>query len=169
MKDIIIYNNFLSEDENNYIKHLINDKTKWVWRTKFDELNEKGERLWYDSIFPEYNKLKEYHKKISDNGKFIVVETALNIIQKDRQIIGGGYHIDAGNLSYCTYFNNDFTGGRFFYINDEGKECFIDPKPNMTIRINSGINHKVENVYDGIRYSLYTFLKYPDKNQKSIL
>jgi hypothetical protein len=169
MKEISIYYNFMSEDEKNYIKSLIDDQSKWVWRTKFDELNGRGQKLWYDSIFPEYDKLKEYHKKITDNGKFIVAETALNIIQKNRQIIGDAYHTDSGNLSYCTYFNDDFTGGRFFYINDLGQECIIDPKPNLTIKINSGIKHRVENVYNGIRYSLYTFLKYPDKNKKSIL
>ena len=168
MKEVEILYNILTKEELEYITELIKDESKWVWRTNYDDVNSNGEKLWYDSIIPEYDRLKDYHKLICEEGNYVVVETAINIISKDRQNIDN-MHVDSSDLSYSTYFNNDFKGGRFFYYDEDKKKHSVEPKAGLTVRINTGVKHSVEEVFDGIRYSLYTFLRYKPKKTKSLI
>lgn len=168
MKEVEILYNILTQDELEYIYSLINNKSNWVWRTNFDELNDKGEKLWYDSILPDYDKLTEYHKFICENDKYVVGETAINIISKDRQT-KNNFHYDSSDLSFATYFGGDFKGGRLFYYNNKKEKFVIEPKKEITVKINTGVFHSVEEVYEGTRFSLYTFLKYNPKKIKTLL
>ena len=168
MDEIKIYHNILTNEELEYINELIGDKSKWIWRTNFDDKNDKGEKLWYDSILPDYTKLKNYHNFVSQNGKYKIIETAINIITKERQNINN-FHYDSSDFSFATYFNNNFKGGRFFYYNENKEKFIINPEPGLTIQINTGVYHQVEEVFDGIRYSLYTFLEYTPKQNKTLL
>lgn len=168
MSGVEILYDILTKDELDYINDLISDKTKWKWRTDYDQVNEFGSKVFYDSIWPDYEKLKNYHNRICDNGKYFVKETAINIIQKDRQY-KNSFHTDTADLSYATYFNENFKGGRLFYYDKNNDRFIIEPKKNLTVKINIGVPHAVEEVTDGIRFSLYSFLGYKPKNKKTIL
>lgn len=168
MENIEILYDILTQEELNYIKGLIEDKSNWNWRTNYDDLNGNGEKLWYDSIFPDYDRLKNYHSIITQNGKYLVAETAINIISKERQN-KNNYHKDSGDLSYVTYFDRNFEGGRFFYYNNQREKFVIEPQAGLSIKIGPGVFHEVEEIFDGIRYSLYSFLIHKPKEFKSII
>lgn len=168
MNEVEILYDILTKDELDYINNLISDKSKWKWRTDYDQMNEFGSKVYYDSIWPDYEKLKNYHNFICDNGKYIVRETAINIIQNDRQY-KNSLHTDSADLSYATYFNEDFKGGRLFYYDKNGDRFIVEPKKGLTVKIKMGTLHAVEEVTDGIRFSLYSFLGYKPKNKKTIL
>jgi Rps23 Pro-64 3,4-dihydroxylase Tpa1-like proline 4-hydroxylase len=72
-------------------------------------------------------------------------------------------------VSYITYLNEEFKGGEFVYYDEEKNEILITPKKNMTIIISYKTSHKVLEVTNGIRFSLYTFLKLSKKKLKSII
>ena len=65
---IEILQNLLTEEELNYINDLINNESNWEWRTTYNQKNDLGENLWFDSIFVDDSKLKEYYKIITNNG-----------------------------------------------------------------------------------------------------
>lgn len=163
-----IVNNLLTSDELNYVLSLIEDKSKWNHRTSFDDTNKFGEKLWYDSIFVDNDKLKEYNKKITENGKYSIIETAINIIQPNR-LDKNNKHQDHGDLSFVTYLNEDYTGGRLFYYDENDIKHIIEPKFNLSVKINYKTAHEVEEVETGIRYSLYTFLEYVNKETKTLM
>lgn len=160
--------NVLNKKELDYIQNLIDDNSKWVWRTTFDELNEKGEKLWYDSIYPDYNMISNYHNFVCQNGQFKIRETAINIITKNRQNTNS-LHYDDADLSFVTYFNNNFQGGRLIYYDENNEKNIIEPESGLTVRINKNVMHAVEEVYEGTRFSLYTFLYYSKKDTKTFL
>jgi len=164
---IEILENLLTQEESNYINDLIDDKTKWKLRTSYDQKNDSGVKQWYDSIFVDETKLKEYYKKITSNGEYELIETALNIIKSDRQV-HNSKHKDSGDLSYVTYLNSDFEGGDFIYY-DKDLEFSITPRVGLSIKIYSNTVHRVEPVISGVRYSLYTFLQKKQKLNKSLI
>jgi hypothetical protein len=162
-----ILQNLLTEEELNYINDLINDETKWKWRTTYNQKNNLGENLWFDSIFVDDNKLKEYYKIITSNGEYELIETAINIIKPDRQI-HNSKHKDSGDLSFVTYLNDDFVGGKLIHY-DKDLELSIIPKTGLSVKIYSKTLHKVEPIISGVRYSLYTFLQKKQKINKSLI
>ena len=168
MQAVELLYNVLTKDEEDYIYDLINDKSKWIWRTNYNQRTEGGGKLWYDSILPDYDKLKNYHNFICDNEKYLVRETAINIIQYGRQY-KNSIHADSGDLSYATYFNENFKGGELVYFNENQEKFIIKPKKGLTLKINKGVFHSVEEVTEGVRFSLYTFLMRNPKNQKSLI
>jgi hypothetical protein len=157
-----ILQNLLTQEESNYINDLINDETKWKWRTYFNQKNQ-----WFDSIFVDDNKLKEYYKTIMCNDEYELIETAINIIKSDRQIYNSR-HKDSGDLSFVTYLNDNFKGGNFTYY-DKDLEFSITPKIGLSVKIYSNTSHKVDPILSGVRYSLYTFLQKKQKTNKSLL
>lgn len=162
-----ILQNLLTQEESNYINDLINDETKWKWRTTYNQKNDLGENLWFDSIFVNDTKLKEYYKIITSNGEYELIETAINIIKSNRQT-HNSKHKDSGDLSFVTYLNDDFEGGNFIYY-DKDLEFSIKPKIGLSVKIYSNTSHKVEPIISGVRYSLYTFLQKKQKINKSLL
>lgn len=169
MKEVELYRDILSTEEKQYINDLINDKSKWVFRTTYDQTNQEGRKwAWFDSIVVDYNRLKNYHDLICQNGLYEIGETALNVITKDRQN-KNSTHYDNSDLSFSTYFNNNFKGGRFIYLDEKKEKHIIDPEENLTIKINKNVVHAVEEITDGVRFSLYSFLFYKRKNNKSLL
>lgn len=162
-----ILENLLTKEEWNYINDLINDETKWKWRTTYNQKNDLGENLWFDSIFVNNTKLKEYYKIITNNGEYELIETAINIIKSDRQIYNSK-HKDSGDLSFVTYLNNDFKGGNLIYY-EEDLEFSIVPKIGLSVKIYSNTAHRVEPIISGVRFSLYTFLQKKQKKNKSLI
>lgn len=159
--------NLLNEEELVYINDLINNESKWKWRTTYNQKNDLGENLWFDSIFVDDTKLKEYYKIITSNGEYELIETAINIIKPDRQI-SNSKHKDSGDLSFVTYLNDNFEGGNLIHYNNN-LELSIIPKTGLSVKIYSKTLHKVEPVISGARFSLYTFLQKKQKKDKSIL
>ena len=162
-----ILENLLTQEEWNYINDLINDETKWKWRTTYNQKNDLGENLWFDSIFVNNSKLKEYYKIITNNGEYELIETAINIIKPERQI-HNSKHKDSGDLSFVTYLNDDFKGGNLTYY-EEDLEFSIIPKIGLSVKIYSNTAHKVEPITLGTRFSLYTFLQKKQKTNKSLI
>ena len=161
------FQNLLTNDELNYINDLINNESKWKWRTTYNQKNDLGENLWFDSIFVDDSKLKEYYKIITYNGEYELIETAINIIKPDRQI-HNSKHKDSGDLSFVTYLNDAFDGGKLIHY-DKDVELSITPKTGLSVKIYSKTLHKVEPVISGVRFSLYTFLQKKQKTNKSLL
>ena len=164
---IEILQNLLTEEELNYINDLINNESNWEWRTTYNQKNDLGENLWFDSIFVDDSKLKEYYKIITNNGEYELIETAVNIIQPNRQI-QNSKHKDSGDLSFVTYLNDNFEGGKLIYY-DKDLEFSIMPSKGLSVKIYSKTLHKVEPVISGVRFSLYTFLQKKQKTNKSLL
>lgn len=162
-----ILQNLLTQEESNYINDLINDETKWKWRTTYNQKNDLGENLWFDSIFVNNTKLKEYYKIITSNGEYELIETAINIIKSDRQI-HNSKHKDSGDLSFVTYLNDDFKGGNLIYY-EEDLEYSIIPKIGLSVKIYSNTIHRVDPIISGVRFSLYTFLQKKQKTNKSLI
>lgn len=165
---IEVYNNILTEDERHYLVNLIKTRSNWVWRGNYNDRSPNGGKIYFDSITPDYDKLKNYHKLICDGEKYYVLETAINIISKDRQN-KNSFHYDECDLSFVTYLNEDFIGGNFNYYDDKNKKYSFKPKIDLTLKINKNVFHEVEEVTDGTRYSLYSFLNFNIKKNKTIL
>ena len=91
----------------------------------------------------------------------------MNIIQPNRQI-QNSKHKDSGDLSFVTYLNNNFEGGKLIYY-DKDLEFSIMPSKGLSVKIYSKTLHKVEPVISGVRFSLYTFLQKKQKTNKSLL
>jgi hypothetical protein len=166
MVDIV--HNLLTEDELNYVYDLIKNESKWVPRTTYDQKYENGSGAYFDSIHVDDSKLEEYYKKITDNGEYKLIETAINIIKPDRQLDNSKHH-DAGDLSFVTYLNDGFEGGKFFYYNYENIEFSVTPYMGLSLKINNKTEHRVEPVTNGVRFSLYTFLRKKQKINKTLL
>ena len=162
----VLYN-LLTQDELNYINDLIQDESKWKWRTTYNQKNDLGENLWFDSIFVDNSKLKKYYKIITNNGEYSLIETAINIIQPTRQL-HNSKHKDSGDLSVVTYLNDNFDGGKLIHY-DKDEEFAITPKKGLSVKIHSKTLHKVEPIISGVRFSLYTFLQKKQKINKSLI
>jgi len=158
-----IFYNLLNEDELFYLNELINNKNEWKYRTKFKDFGQ-----YFDSIVVDKNKLKQYFNIITNNGELMVKETALNIITINTQL-ENSTHKDESDVSYATYFNNDFIGGEFVYYDKNDTPIQVIPTAGLTIKIYKETLHQVNKVKSGIRFSLYTFLQKKQKNIKTLI
>ena len=79
------------------------------------------------------------------------------------------YHFDTSDLTIITYLNDDFSGGEFVYLDKDNKPISVKPKKNMSILQSSKLNHKVNPVTNGTRYSCVTFLNYVAKDKKTLI
>jgi predicted 2-oxoglutarate/Fe(II)-dependent dioxygenase YbiX len=165
---IEIQENLLTEHELNYVNDLIKNESKWVLRAPFNQKDDILGHSFFDSIHVDNSKLEEYSKKITNNGEYEVVETAINIITPDRQL-KDSKHYDMGDLSFVTYLNDNFEGGKFCYNDDKNEEVSISPYVGLCLKINSKTLHWVSPVTNGIRFSLYTFLQKIQKKNKTLL
>jgi hypothetical protein len=153
--------NFLNDNELNYLDSLIFNQEKWEYQTKFGE-----PKQYYDSLKINQTQLENYYNIVTENGKYVIKETGLNVIRINTQI--ENKHFDESDLSYVTYLNDDFIGGNFIYY--ENKDKFkIKPEINLTLKINQGILHEVEKISQGMRFSLYTFLLKKQKINNTLL
>jgi hypothetical protein len=155
---IEIIERLVTDEELNYINNLIQNKLEWEWSTFYDEVNAHGEKLFFDSIHIDYSKLKNYHEIITANGEYEIIETGVVMINPNRQLINSK-HTDFGDVSYVTYLNDEYEGGKFFYYNDDNEEFSIEPYPGLSLKINYKTKHRVGPVTSGVRYSLYSFLQ----------
>jgi predicted 2-oxoglutarate/Fe(II)-dependent dioxygenase YbiX len=83
-----------------------------------------------------------------------------------------GFHNDSSDLTFVTYFNMDFEGGKFEYIDNDGNNVFINPEVNLTLIMDQNPSHRVTKVTKGERFSLVVFLTLileNEKNRKTII
>jgi hypothetical protein len=78
------------------------------------------------------------------------------------------FHRDYSDASIVTYLNEDFEGGEFQYIFDNEK-IKIKPIINLSLIMDRTIDHRVLNVTKGERFSLISFYKKLQKNEKSLI
>jgi hypothetical protein len=159
-EDIEFFENLLSPQELLYLSDLMKIENPNFW-IKFDEKIQ-----YFDSIPVEIPKLQSFIDLVTENGKYVVQEIGLNLIQPNRQL-EDSTHFDVCDFSYITYLNDDFEGGEFIYYVDDN-EYRVKPYKGLSIKLKNKIYHKVDKVLDGKRFSLYVFVNYKFKNKKSI-
>ena len=121
---MISFYNLLNEQETHYLDSLIGNTNLWEYRTYH-----KDKQQFYDSLKVDVEKLKNYYDIITENGKYEIKETGLNVIKAETQV--KNKHVDDSDLSYVTYLNEGFEGGEFFYYLDK-KKFEIKPKIGLT-------------------------------------
>jgi predicted 2-oxoglutarate/Fe(II)-dependent dioxygenase YbiX len=155
--------NILLESEIEYLYSVINNPESWVYNTMH---NKKAQ--YFDSLRIDQNKLKNYYTLITENGKYIVKETGINIISPERQLLSSK-HVDECEISYITYLNDDFEGGDLVLYDSKIEKKRITPKAGLTIMLNHGVQHKVDTVLKNTRYSVYTFLNLKVEYNKTLI
>lgn len=76
------------------------------------------------------------------------------------------FHFDQAVLSIVTYFNLDFEGGEFEYIDENNNKVIINPEINLSLIMNDTLWHRIRKVTSGTRFSLVAFFKLIDKYDK---
>jgi len=112
-----------------------------------------------------YNYIKE---KIHLKENYKLISVWINKVEAETNK-NDNFHRDRSNLTSVTYLNDDFIGGEFCYINEDGHEIKIQPKKYLTIFSNDKLQHKVLPVESGVRYSLVCFYMYQKKNKETII
>ena len=92
----------------------------------------------------------------------------INKVDKDSNQLDD-FHTDNTFMSVITYINEDYIGGEFEYIDENGNVIKIEPKKNNTIFMDNKTKHKVNPVTEGVRFSLVFFFIKPTKNKKTII
>ena len=158
MKNILKEYNLLSEDEIEYLNEL--SKNFVIHQSDI-----------YNQTRVDYSKLKLYQNKINqfiyDNfeNEYNVKALELNrITQFDFTM--NAFHNDHSDLTFVTYFNTNFEGGEFEYIDSNNNNVFIKPEINLTLIMDKNPLHRVNTVTNGERFSLVVFLIEKPKNQK---
>ncbi len=161
MKNIITQYNFLNDDEIEYLNEL--SKNFIIHRSDI-----------YNQTRVNYSKLESYQNKvnkfISDNfeDKYVVKSLELNRIT-EHDVNMNGFHNDHSDLTFISYFNNNFEGGEFEYIDNDNNHIFIKPEINMTLIMDKNPLHRVNKVTRGERFSLATFLIVGDERTNGII
>jgi hypothetical protein len=76
------------------------------------------------------------------------------------------FHFDRSALSIVTYFNLDFEGGQFEYIDKDNNKIIINPEINLSLIMDDTIWHRITKVTRGKRFSLVSFFKLTSKYDK---
>lgn len=158
MKSILKTYNFLNESEIDYL----NDLAENFVIHQFDI---------YHQTRVDFSKLLSYQTKIN---KFITDnfedEYALKAMELNRiteeDVMMDGFHNDHSDLTFVTYFNTDFEGGEFEYLDIDENHIFIKPEVNMTLIMDQNSSHRVTKVVKGKRFSLVSFFILKVKNEK---
>lgn len=158
MKNILKEYNFLNENEINYLnevsKNFVIHQSDIYNQTKIDS-----------SFLQSYiNKVSQF---IYDNfeDKYLVKAIELNRIT-EHDVTFNAFHNDHSDLTFVSYFNTDFEGGDFEYIDENNTHIFIKPEVNLTLIMDKNPLHRVNLVTKGERFSLVVFLIIKPKNQK---
>jgi hypothetical protein len=78
-----------------------------------------------------------------------------------------GYHQDDCDLTFVTYFEINFEGGEFEYL-DEKNSNLIEPEANLTLIMDKNLLHRIRRVKKGERFSLVSFFILKPSVQKKI-
>jgi hypothetical protein len=126
----------------------------------------------YNQTRIDYSKLKSYRNKVTQfvlsnfEDEYSVKAIELNRIT-EHDFTMNAFHNDHSDLTFVTYFNIDFEGGDFEYIDlNNNNNVFIKPEINLTLIMDKNPLHRVNMVTRGERFSLVVFLVVNPKNQK---
>lgn len=165
--NLTITHNLLTEEEVTFLKGL----TKVFVRSTNQGTLNVDNRM----VIQEENKLASYLQKVDDFLKsydqkyertgdvWMTNVDEFNIAKNDE------FHLDVADISVVTYFENNFTGGEFQYLDNNEQLITLYPEPQMTIVMADKTYHRVCNVKSGIRYSLTAFYNVIEKKTKSLL
>jgi hypothetical protein len=162
--------NLLSTNELNFLQNKCNNFN--ITDTPYKNKNENNFYI-RDMVDIKFN-LIEYQAKIENylfkkfNIKCKTINIFINKISNQTNK-SDDYHRDLSNFTIITFLNDNFIGGEYVYLDNDDNSIFVKPKKNMCILQDNKLMHKVNPVSSGIRYSCITFLKYVDKNTKSLI
>jgi hypothetical protein len=171
IEDAILIENALTSCEMEYLKTICNNfisdtkpgtNLNFYNRQKVDEINLIDYKQKLNKILNECYQNKEYN----------FTNSWINRIDKTqpKEEDKHKFHLDINNLSIVTFINDDYVGGAFSYLTNKNDEILIEPKENLTIIMNgSEIKHRVCEVFEGIRFTLISFLEYEIKKNKTLL
>jgi hypothetical protein len=150
--------NFLNQSE---IKYLITLSENFVVH-QFDLYHQtdvdKGNLQTY------FNTITKY---ISENfvGEYQLKAMEMNRVTESD--IMDWYHQDDCDLTFVTYFEINFEGGEFEYL-DEKNSNLIEPEANLTLIMDKNLLHRIRRVKKGERFSLVSFFILKPSVQKKI-
>lgn len=162
-----ITENLINDDEILFLKDLTKN---FVRSTDMGTLNVDNRMVIRDEkrIASYLLNVNEFLKKLPNQYE-IAGDIWMTNVDKYNIALNDEYHLDMADVSVVTYFDNDFTGGEFEYIDNDNKVNIIYPKPKLTIVMQDKTYHRVKNVNSGIRYSLTTFYNLKEKKSKTFL
>lgn len=169
--DAILIENTLTSYEMEYLKNVCNN---FISDTKPGNILNFYNRQKVDNInLIDYKeKLKKILNEYYENKEYNFTDSWINRIDKTqpKEEDKHKFHLDIDNLSIVTFINDDYKGGEFSYLTNKNEEIFIEPKENLTIIMNgSEIRHRVCEVFDGVRFTLISFLEYEAKKNKTLI
>ena len=80
------------------------------------------------------------------------------------------FHTDAADITFLIYLNDEFTGGEYEYIELENKKKKkLKPKKYLSIITDRTVEHRVNPVLEGERYSMVFFYNFDKKVNKTLI
>jgi hypothetical protein len=80
------------------------------------------------------------------------------------------FHHDESDITFLMYLNDEFTGGEYEYFEPENKKKEkLKPKKYLSIITDKTIEHRVNPVLDGERYSMVFFYDFDKKVNKTLI
>lgn len=113
-------------------------------------------------------KLVTYVQNITNNKKINYWGGSINKVFNSSNE-NDDLHTDISDYTIILYLNDDFSGGEFEYINENGESVKIKPKKNLCIISTDKLKHRVLPVIDGERYSLVIFLMSQNKSKSTLI
>lgn len=168
--NIDIQYNFLNKDEINFLKLL---SKNFIRSTTDGNLNVDNRMIVFDE-----NKLISYKQNINNylinNENYSYERTGEMWITKVTPDSSYGptpeeFHLDFADITFVSYFDDNFTGGILEYIDNNKNICKIIPKVDLNVIMKNKTYHRVTNVTNGVRYSLTSFFNIVEKNKKTLL
>ena len=162
-----ILNDFLNEDELVYLKKLsenfVIEEPKKPTGNEYDRMVLKDNNALKSYQLKLNNYLKTINNEYIQEGNFWMTKSDNNVTKLD------GFHKDICNLTFVSYFDINFTGGEFEYIDENDNEILITVKKNMTLLMTDNVRHRIRPVKSGNRHSLVVFFSLKEKTKKTLL
>jgi len=168
--EVDIQYNFLNDDEINFLKSLSENFTR---TNDTGNLNVDNRMVVFDE-----DKLLSYKKNVIDylnkkekNKYDRTGEMWITKVTKDSSYGSDdeSFHLDLADITFVSYFDDNFGGGILEYVDNNNKVCKIIPEVGLNVIMKNKTYHRVTNVTNGIRYSLTTFFNVIKKNKKTLL
>jgi|688.fasta_scaffold692052_2 hypothetical protein len=81
-----------------------------------------------------------------------------------------GFHKDVSAITFLMYLNDEFTGGEYEYvIPTTKKKEKLKPKKYLSIITDRSVEHRVNPVIEGQRYSIVFFYDFDKKLNKTLI
>ena len=162
-----ILNDFLNEDELVYLKKLsenfVVEEPKKPTGNEYDRMVLKDNNAIKSYELKLNNYLKIFKNEYIQQENFWMTKSDNSVTKLD------GFHKDICDLTFVSYFDINFTGGEFEYIDENDNQILITLKKNMTLLMTDNVQHRIRPVKSGNRHSLVAFFSLKEKTKKTIL